>query len=169
MNNHLAVGTKFNLSGIRDWQLLPNEEIQHLVGNMMRIGMYEITEKNMLQVIKRSNKASECNLQIPGWPTIRPITAKDIMRWVGFTSNIAYTSPQLWHSMMKIQFPYILDFSRLKSKAEKQGWRVEHLAASNSWLLTTDDESKSRWVYPEEEYLTEVSVWQDAMRRGIIP
>ena len=166
MNNHLAVGTKYNLSGIKDWNLMPTEEIQHLIGNMMRIGMYEITDDNMQQVIKRSNKASDCNLQIPGWPYIRPITAEDIQKWKGFTSNIAYTSPQLWHSMMKIQFPHILDFARHKSKAESAGWSV--VENGKTWLLQSVEDGTSVYVYPADKYLTETSVWQDAIMRGYV-
>lgn len=166
MASHLAVGTKYNFSGVRNWNLLSEEELAHCVGNMMRIGMFEITDSNIQQVIKRSNKASDCNLQIPGWPTIRSVTAEDIQNWKGFSSNIAYTSPQLWHSMMKIQFPYILDFARLKSKAEKNGWFVEEKA--NGWLLQSNMAEKSAWFYPLEQYLTEKSVWQDAMMRNII-
>lgn len=159
------MATKYNLSGIRDWQLMSNKEIQHLIGNMMRIGMSEITDNNIQQVIKRTNKATECNLQIPGWPAIRPITAADIQNWKGFSSNIAFTPPQTWHAMMKIQFPYILDFARLKSKAEKAGWQVEE--RPNGWLLQSTNVTSS-WFYPLEQYLTETSVWQDAMMRKII-
>ncbi len=166
MADKLAVGTKYNLSGIRHWNLMTTKEIQHLVGNMMRIGMYEITDDNMQQVIKRSNKASDCNLQIPGWPTIRRIDAGDIQNWKGFTSNISFTTSQMWHAMMKIQFPYVLDFAREKSKAEKLGWKViEH---PKQWLLTTTQDGRSSYLYSNKEYLTEISVWQDSMARGYL-
>src|SRR5258705_8925165 len=160
------MATKYNFSGVRDWNLLPSEELGHCVENMMRIGMSDITDENIKQVVKRTNKATACNLQIPGFPHIRPITVEDIQRWKGFTSNIAFTTSQMWHVMMKTHFPYVLDFPKQKSKAEKLGWHVEE--KQTGWLLRNDLYETSSWFYSIEQYLTEVSVWQDAMARGLL-
>lgn len=170
--------SKYNFSGIRDWNTIPQEDLIACVKNMMRIGMDNIDDATLPEVIRRTEKATLCDLQLPFTARIRPITGEDIERWKGFTSNIKYTEPKEWHESMRKLFPHLLDFQRMLSKAHKAGWRIENEQrplppygnVETVWYLhnVNRPEAVSAWLFKESEYLTEKEVWQHAMGKGMI-
>lgn len=158
------MGVKYNYMACREPGLITPLMINRMTANLCRIGIDSITPDNINAVIKRTNLANECNLQLAGY-TIEPVTYEEIKRMLWFKTNAEPITPQKWFAMMRENFPYVLDFNKMLTKAQAKGWVVEE--RSSQWLLTNvEDDSTSIFVYPKEQYLTEKSVWQDAMKRG---
>lgn len=157
---------KFNYAACREPSLISTESINRMVANLARIGIQSITPDTIQAVIKRTNLANECNLQIAGF-IITPISIEEIQRMLWFTTNVEPMTPQKWFSLMRKNFPYVLEFNRELKKRVEAGWEV--IEYPNHWVLSNpSDKTISTFVYPIEKYLTEKSVWQDAMSQGRI-
>lgn len=165
--------TKYNFSHIMKWNEMSREYLHQCVLNMMRIGMDHIGDDNIKEVIKRTQKADKCDLQIPGAPPIQKITISDIQRWKGFSSNITPYPAEEWHKMMVQLFPHVLAFDKCLRAAHKDGWIIEERANFDLpgwkgdiwWVHNSKDENAKSWVYRQDEYVLEKDVWSDLFKK----
>lgn len=157
------MGVKYNYMACREPGLITVDMLNRMTANLCRIGIDSITPDNINAVIKRTNLANECNLQLVGF-TIEPVTYEEISRMLWFKTNADPITPQKWFSMMREHFPYVMDFNKLLTKAQAKGWSMSE--TDKAWILASSDEETNVYVYPKDQYLTEKNVWQDAMQRG---